>query len=93
MKKEYKKKIKKTIKMDLSEDLKMSLLNSYFVMIYITRNMLELLKVGLSPSKNICIVCLIESPLQVMKNAFYFILKAFFVLKIFTFLSRLFEHV
>ena len=28
-----------------------------------------------------------------MKNAFYFILKAFFVLKIFKFLSRLFGHV
>ena len=27
-----------------------------------------------------------------MKNAFYFILKALFVLKIFTFLSRLFRH-
>ena len=28
-----------------------------------------------------------------MKNAFYFILKAYFVLKIFKFLSRLFGHV
>ena len=28
-----------------------------------------------------------ESPLKMMKNAFYFTLKAFFVLKIFTFLS------
>ena len=28
-----------------------------------------------------------------MKNAFYFILKAYFVLEIFTFLSRLFGHV
>ena len=28
-----------------------------------------------------------------MKNAFYFILKALFVLKIFKFLSRLFGHV
>ena len=28
-----------------------------------------------------------ESPLKIMKNAFYFTLKAFFVLKIFNFLS------
>ena len=63
--------------MYLLEDLKMSLLNFYFVIIYITHKMLKLLKVGLSPSKNICIICL----------------KAFFVLKIFTFLSRLFGHV
>ena len=44
-------------------------------------------------SKKICIICLIESPLKVMKNAFYFILKALFVLKIFKFLSRFFGHV
>ena len=34
-----------------------------------------------------------ESPLQTMKNAFYFTLKALFVLKIFKFLSWLFGHV
>ena len=34
-----------------------------------------------------------ESPLKMMKNAFYFILKAFFVLKIFKFLSWLFGQV
>ena len=32
-------------------------------------------------------------PLKVMKNAFYFTLKALFVLQIFKFLSRLFGHV
>ena len=31
------------------------------------------------PKKN-CIICFIESPLKMMKNAFYFILKALFVL-------------
>ena len=36
---------------------------------------------------NICVARFIESPLKMMKNAFYFILKAFFVLKIFKFLS------
>ena len=50
-------------------------------------------KVGLSPSKKDCVIYLIESPLKMMKNAFYFILKALFVLKIFKFLSRLFGHV
>ena len=33
----------------------------------------------------ICVVCFIESPLKIMKNVFYFILKGLFVLKIFTF--------
>ena len=37
--------------------------------------------------------CFIEIPLKMMKNAFYFILKALFVLKIFKFLSWLFGHV
>ena len=35
----------------------------------------------------------IESPLKMMKNAFYFTLKALFVLKIFKFLSWIFGHV
>ena len=34
-----------------------------------------------------------KSPLKVMKNAFYFISKAIFVLKLFTFLSWLLGHV
>ena len=40
-----------------------------------------------------CDICFIKCPLKMMKNAFYFILKALFVLKIFKFLSRLFGHV
>ena len=44
------------------------------------------IKVGLSLSKKNC-CCFIESPLKLMKNAFNFILKALFVLKIFKFLS------
>ena len=51
------------------------------------------IKVGISPSKNICVICFIESPFKMVKNAFYFILKALFVLKIFKFLSWLFSHV
>ena len=34
------------------------------------------LKVGLSPSKNICVICFIESLLKIMKNAFLFNLKS-----------------
>ena len=34
-----------------------------------------------------------ESPLKIMKNPFYFTLKAYFVLKMFRFLSWLFGHV
>ena len=45
------------------------------------------IKVKLSPSKKNYVICSIESSLKIMKNAFYFVLKAFFVLKIFKFLS------
>ena len=37
--------------------------------------------------------CFKGSPLKVMENVFYFILKGFFVLKIFNFLSWLYGHV
>ena len=46
-------------------------------------------KVGPSPSKKVCVIWLIESLLQMMKNAFYFILIALFALKIFKSLSQL----
>ena len=38
------------------------------------------------PNK-IGVICFIENPLKIIKNAFYFILKALFVLQIFKFLS------
>ena len=44
-------------------------------------------KVGLSPSKKFSFICFNDSPSKIMKNAFYFILKALFVLKIFKCLS------
>ena len=44
-------------------------------------------------SKKDCAICLIENPLKMVKNAFHAILKAFSVLKMFKFLSRLFGHV
>ena len=49
-------------------------------------------KVGLSLSKK-KIICFNNSPSKMMKNSFYFILKALFVLKIFKILSRPFGHV
>ena len=36
----------------------------------IYRNLI--LKVGLSPSKKICVICFTESPLKIMKKAFFF---------------------
>ena len=42
------------------------------------------------PKKNV--ICLIENPLKMMKHVFYFVLKTFFVLKIFKFLSRRFGY-
>ena len=49
-------------------------------------------KVGVSPFKKICFICFDESLLKMVKNPFHLILKAFFVLKIFKFLSWLFVH-
>ena len=50
-----------------------------------------MIKVGFSTSKKLCFIWFNDSHLKMMKNNFYFILKAFFVLKIFTFLSWLFD--
>ena len=55
--------------------------------------MLFCLKSGSHLPKKNCFTCFNEKTLKMMKNAFYFILKAHFVLKIFRFLSRLFAHV
>ena len=46
----------------------------------------ELGRVRLSPSKNY-FICFNDSPSKMMKNVFYFNLKALFILKIFKFLS------
>ena len=40
-----------------------------------------------------CFICFNESPLKMMKSALYFILKAFFLFKIFKFLSLHLSHV
>ena len=52
-----------------------------------------MIKAGLSPSKKICLICFIEIPLKMMKNTFFFMLKALSILKIFKFLSRRVGHV
>ena len=44
-------------------------------------------KIGLSPSTKICFIHFNEGVLKMMKNTFYFILKALFILKIFEVLS------
>ena len=44
-------------------------------------------RVGFSPFKIICFIFFNERPLKMMRNTFYFILKAIFVLKIFKVLS------
>ena len=61
----------------------LSYLNSHFFFLHCTfsswacrYNANPWLKVGLSSSKQICVICLIENPLKLMKNAFYFMLKA-----------------
>ena len=51
------------------------------------------LKVGLSSSRQNSFICFNESPLKMMKNAFYFIWKALFVLKIFKFFSWVFGYI
>ena len=40
------------------------------------------MKVGLLPSKKVVFICFNKSPLKVIKNAFYFMFKTFFVLVI-----------
>ena len=62
-------------------------LKTYFQIFYRKCTYLNLLKVGLSPSKEISCICFNESVVKMMENAFYFILNAFFGLKISEFLS------
>ena len=43
----------------------------------------KMYKFGLSPPKKVVFICFNEIPLKMMTNAFYFILKAYFVLEMF----------
>ena len=65
----------------------------YSELIWKTYFMCILLKSDSQLSKQIFLICFNDSPSKVMKNAFYFILKALSVLKIFKFLPWLFGHV
>ena len=82
----------------MSYDVMWTFSIDYVSNLYMKPRFLELryhftFKVELSPSKKNCFICFNESSLKMMKNAFYFILKALFVFKIFIFLSRHFVHV
>ena len=54
---------------------------------------LKKFKVALSPSRKVVFISSNESSLKIMKNVFCFMLKALFVLEIFTFLYRIFGYV
>ena len=55
--------------------------------------LLKILKSDSNFVRKILFICFNEGPLKTMENAFYFILKALFVLEIFKFLSWVFGHV
>ena len=67
--------------------------DSAFISLLLKKAFYSFLKSDPHLPKRFCLIYLIESPLEIMKNSFYFILKALFVLKIFKFLSQLFGHV
>ena len=47
------------------------------------KNLITALKVRPSISKKICVICLIESPLKMIKNVFYFITFIFISINVF----------
>ena len=47
-------------------------------------------QVALTPPEKVGFICLHRRPTKIMKNGFYFILKAHFLLKIMKFLFRIF---
>ena len=55
-----------------------------YYIIYILYIIYKAFKVGLPPSKNFVFIYFNGSSLKIMKNVFYFILKAYIVLEIFT---------
>ena len=65
-----------------------------FYVIYRSENIKRFhVKVGLSLSEKFAFIYFNESPLKMMKNAFYCMLKVLFVLDIFTFLSWYFGYI
>ena len=65
-------------------------LSFYFSFSFLGLQEIKVLKVGPPPSEKIVFACSNGRTLKMMKNAFYFMLKALFILKIFIFLPRLF---
>ena len=70
-----------------------SLTIKLFFLQWLGVSLLQNLKSDSHLPKKFLFICFNESPLKIMKNAFYFILKALFVLKITKFLSLHFGHV
>ena len=66
---------------------------SFIVTLKLIFSSFQNIKVRLSSFKKFFIIYFNDGPSKMLKNAFYFILKALFVLKIFKFLSWLFGHV
>ena len=62
-------------------------------LIKVRKNWIKNLKVVLWPSKKVDFIWLVENPWKNKQNAFYFILRAFSVLKTFTIWSDFFGHV
>ena len=66
--------------LDLSLTLENAMGNKVLILVFFSS---VNVKDELSPSKEISFICFNERPLEMMKNAFYFLLKSLFVLKIF----------
>ena len=83
--------------LDLCNDLQAIYFNEYNELLDAKINKMkhqyDPFKVGLSLPKKKCVICFIESPLKMMKNAFFHLSFSSFILKMFKFLSWLFGHV
>ena len=69
------------------------MLDSLFLLYFQVEVYKNILKSDSHLPKKIFFICFNNSPSRMMKKAFYLLLKALFVLKIFNFLSWLFGHV
>ena len=83
--------LKKEIRRPRAESLKIKIPEDQIRTFGIRLKIFTPLKSDSHLPKTFCYL-LDESPLKMIKNSFYFILKALFVLKIFKILSRLFGH-
>ena len=79
-----------TFKYDYFPGFLLCLKNAKFTDHWNTKKRLKIVK---DPHSYLIKFLTVESPLKIMKNVFYFMLKALFVLEMFTFLSWLFRYV